>query len=184
MKKILKTGVMVAMLVGALCATALLAACSNEAVTVNAVYSMQEYSRDTNPQMNTDWIVYDDYDLIVNSDNTYILIYSHAGCDYANQSPKGEQVTAYYGTYSSADGNEEGQLIYTLEKATRVIYYQHLQFGQYFGGQYYADTAFETWSDTLVTMTECGSGAEYLEVMAKSFTVTVDTLTALIVSIV
>lgn len=184
MKKWLKVGIMASIAAVALSSVLLFAACSGETVTVNAVYSMQEYSRDTNPQMNTDWIVYDDYDLIINSDNTYILTYSHAGCDYANQSSKGEQVTTYYGTYSSTTGSEDGQMIYTLEKATRVIYYQHLQFGQYFGGQYYADTAFETWSETLVTMTECESGAEYLEVMAKSFTVTVDTLTALIISIV
>ena len=183
MKKFLKAGVLTVAVAMIVATMFLFAGCGGSA-EISGVYSMQTYRRDIS-DFGTDWIMQADYNLIVFSDNTYILQHSVASSGTTDQASRGENITIYYGTYTSSVSADlgEGYTDFTLNKATRVIYYQHLQMGQYFGGEYYADTAAAEWSEETAEMTGAESAEAYLEKMAKGFTLSVNDATALITAV-
>lgn len=180
MKKFLKAGIIATAIAAVLAIGVLFAGCSNN-VTVDGIYSFQSYRRDQNTDYGTDWIWQTDYNLVLNSDSTYILQKSEAASGTTDQNSRGERLTVYIGTYATADNTDlgEGYLDITLEKATRVIYSQKLQAGLYFGGEYIADSAATEWSEELAEMSGYESAAAFLEATAKGFSITVNTLNGL-----
>ncbi len=171
-KKILKTlGVSgILLLTGA----TLFSCGGSKEASINGVYSLQEYERQVS-DWGTDWIVTNDYNLTTYDNNVYELRVSKTACGTADQATRGEQLTVYYGKYSStANEATEGALDLSLDKADRVIYYQHAQLGVYFGGTYYLDSAATNWSEEIAESSGFATAKDFYDAKAAAFTVSVN----------
>lgn len=161
-----------------------LAACGGAKTGEAVVFTAQEFNRDIS-DYGTDWIYAANQTLTVFPDNTYMLAVTVSGVRYQDIAGRGDQTTVYYGKCTSAVSAElgEGYTDYTLEKATRVTYHQHMQMGMYFGGEYILDSTAKEWSDELAEASGYADAAAFLADKAVGFTVTVDPATGLISTI-
>ena len=151
------------------------------------VYSYQTH--DHTQERGIDWRLTYDYTVRLYSDNTYELSYKYTGANTRDQQPCGEQHTISFGTYAivddpevkDAEDNVDGVII-TLDAPTRVIHYQHLRLGKYFGGEYFVDSATTEWNDALIENTGLDTVEEFVAEKSATYTIKALKSTKLITS--